>query len=207
MSKFDEESSRMLFCSRHWDNESYLLPFYNYSVYVLVLLAITATIGNSLILVALQKDTSLHPPSKILLRSLAITDLCVGVISLPLAVTLLLSSVNESWSICRIAKYSVYVVTTISSGVSLATLSAIGVDRLLALLLKLRYRQVVTVKASSCSRLPILAKKHRGRSSLRLEYDCVLPYKWCINSIRSNDINLLLYKNLSHNSASADTST
>ena len=39
-----------------------------------------------------------------------------------------------------------YVVTTISSGVSLATLTAIGVDRLLALLLGIRYRQVVTVK-------------------------------------------------------------
>ena len=39
-------------------------------------LSITACLGNTLILVALYKETSLHPPSKLLLRSLAATDLC-----------------------------------------------------------------------------------------------------------------------------------
>ena len=45
-----------------------------------IVLTITATIGNSLILVALHKETSLNPASKLLLRSLAITDLGVAVI-------------------------------------------------------------------------------------------------------------------------------
>ena len=40
--------------------------------------AITAFLGNTLILVALHKETSLHPPSKLLFHSLATTDLCVG---------------------------------------------------------------------------------------------------------------------------------
>ena len=38
-------------------------------------LSITAFLGNVLVLVALRKDSSLHPPSKFLLRSLAVTDL------------------------------------------------------------------------------------------------------------------------------------
>ena len=33
-----------------------------------ILLSITATLGNSLILVALHKESSLHPPSKLLYR-------------------------------------------------------------------------------------------------------------------------------------------
>ena len=136
----------MLFCSRHWDNTSYLLPFYTFFLLFNVLLAITAILGNSLILLALHKDTSLHPPSKLLFCSLAITDLCVGVVSQPIAITFVVSSLNESWNICRTAIYAAYVVNPIPCSVSLATLTAIGVDRLLALLLKLRYRQVVTVK-------------------------------------------------------------
>ena len=47
------------------------------------LLSITAFLGNFVVLVALRRESSLHPPSKLLLRSLAITDLCVGLISEP----------------------------------------------------------------------------------------------------------------------------
>ena len=146
MSNVNRETTRMLFCSRHWDGESYLLQFYTFTVVFCVFLTITATLGNSLILFALHKDRSLHPPSKLLLRCLTVTDLSVGVIGQPAAITLLLSAINENWKLCRVANYLAYVTTTISSGVSLATLTAIGVDRLLALLLGLRYRQVVTVK-------------------------------------------------------------
>ena len=146
MSNLSKETTQMLFCSRHWDNASYLLHFYTFGMVFYVPLAITAALGNSLILVALQKDTSLHLPSKILLRSLAITNFCVGIISLPIVITFVFFIVTERWSVCRIAEYLVAVVATTFFGVSLATLTAIGVDRLLALLLRLRYRQVVTVK-------------------------------------------------------------
>jgi len=50
-------------------------------------LSITAFLGNSLILIALHKESSLHPPSKFLLRSLETTDLCVGIFAEPLVVT------------------------------------------------------------------------------------------------------------------------
>ena len=46
-----------------------------------VFLPITAFLGNVLVLVALRRDSSLHPPSKHLLRSLAVTDLCAGLFS------------------------------------------------------------------------------------------------------------------------------
>ena len=49
-----------------------------------IFLSITAFLGNTLILVALRKDSSLHPPSKLLYRCLATTDLCVGLIAQPM---------------------------------------------------------------------------------------------------------------------------
>ena len=44
-------------------------------------------LGNSLILVALHKESSLHPPSKLLYRCLATTDLLVGLVNHPFYTT------------------------------------------------------------------------------------------------------------------------
>ena len=111
-----------------------------------IFLSITAFLGNTLILVALHKETSLHPPSKLLYRNLAITDLCVGIITEPLSVTYWTSVVNERWDICYYAERARSFSSRTLCSVSLLTLTAISVDRLLALLLGLRYRQVVTLK-------------------------------------------------------------
>ena len=108
--------------------------------------SITAFLGNTLILVALRKDTSIHSPSKLLYRNLAITDLCVGIIAEPLRVAYWISVVNKRWDICYYTYLTVYFAGVTLCGVSLITLTAISVDRLLALLLGLRYRQVVTLK-------------------------------------------------------------
>ena len=66
-----------------------------------ILLSMTAFLGNSLILVALHKESSLHPPSKLLYRCLATTDLLAGLLAHPLVASLWLSMVHEHWSICR----------------------------------------------------------------------------------------------------------
>ncbi|XP_078352176.1 melanocyte-stimulating hormone receptor-like [Oculina patagonica] len=111
-----------------------------------IFLSITAVIGNTLILVALRKESSLHPPSKLLLRCLATTDLCVGLIVQPLSVVYWMSLVHEEWNLCRYAYISYVIGGAVMGSVSLLTVTAISVDRLLALLLGLRYRQVVTLK-------------------------------------------------------------
>ena len=111
-----------------------------------IFLSITAFLGNFLILVALNKESSLHPPSKILYRCLATTDLLVGLVTQPLAATYWISLVHEHWSLCRYARGALYISGFALCGVSLLTLTAISVDRLLALLLGIRYRQIVTLK-------------------------------------------------------------
>ena len=111
-----------------------------------ILLSITAFAGNSLILVALYKDSSLHPPSKLLYRCLATTDLLVGLVAQPLYATYWMSVFQEHWSRCRYARDAGYVTSYVLILVSLMTMTAISVDRLLALLLGLRYKQIVTLK-------------------------------------------------------------
>ena len=111
-----------------------------------ILLSITAFLTNSLILVALHKEYSLHPPSKLLHRSLAITDLLVGLVALPLYATYWMSLVQEHWSLCRYAFNAAYITGSVLFLVPLMTMRAISVDRHLALLLGLRYKQIVTLK-------------------------------------------------------------
>ncbi|XP_020607695.1 probable G-protein coupled receptor 45 [Orbicella faveolata] len=112
-------------------------------------LSVTAFLGNALILIALHKESSLHPPSKLLLRCLATTDLCVGLFAEPLSVGYWMSVVNERWNICPHLSVASFITSYILCGVSVATLTELSVDRLLSLLLGLRYRQVVTLKRTS----------------------------------------------------------
>ena len=123
-----------------------LFPLFGKRITTTLILSIGAVLGNSLILVAFRKESSLHPPSKLLYHCLATTDLMVGVVSQPLATTYYMSIVYEHWSTCRYARYAAFMTSYALCGVSLSTMMAMRVDRLLALLLGLRYRQIVTLK-------------------------------------------------------------
>ena len=111
-----------------------------------VALSITTTLGSALIIVAFYKETSLNPPSKLFLRCLAFSDLCVGLVVQPLAVLSLSAAFYHRWNFCRVTELLWYSFSIVAADFSLATLSAISVDRLLALSLGIRYRQVVTMK-------------------------------------------------------------
>ena len=111
-----------------------------------ILLSITATLGNSLILVALHKESSLHPPSKLLYRCLATTDLLVGLVTQPIYAAYWMSVVHKHWSLCRFSFYATGVTGYVLCTVSMLTLTTISVDRLLAMLLGLRYKEIVTLR-------------------------------------------------------------
>ena len=112
-----------------------------------VFFSVAAFLGNTLILVALHKESSLHPPSKLLYRNLAVTDLCVGIIVEPLKVASWISMVNKKWKICYYVSLTNSLSALLLCTVSLFTITALSLDRLLALLLGLRYRQVVTLRS------------------------------------------------------------
>ncbi len=112
-----------------------------------IFLFITAAVGNALILFALKNVSSIHPPTKLFFRCLAITDLCVGLIVQPLFTTEIMLRVIKMNGTVLLYFYKVYSCSGfILCGVSLFTSTAISVDRLLALLLGLRYRHVVTLR-------------------------------------------------------------
>ena len=110
-----------------------------------IFLSIFATLGNALILVALQKVSAVHPPTKLLFRCLAVTDLCVGLISQPLYVYYILTSYLEIGNLTIEHVFVVVFFYNVLLAVSPLTSAAISIDRLLALLLGLRYRHVVTL--------------------------------------------------------------
>ena len=95
-----------------------------------IFLSFTAFLGNAVIIVALHKESSLHPPSKLLYRCLATTDLFVGLVPHPLTVTYRMSIVHEEWSLCRYAHDAVTITGHALCLVSLLTLTAISVDLL-----------------------------------------------------------------------------
>ena len=111
-----------------------------------ILFSITASLGNILILIALRKVISIHPPTKLLFQCLAITDLGVGLISQPLMATLMLMADNIDIKICKICLKLLSSLSIPFCGVSVFASTALSVDRLLALFLGLRYRHVVTLK-------------------------------------------------------------
>ena len=127
------------------DDEICLVNPY-YFVPLHVVLCITSLLGNTLILVALQKESSLHPASKLLFRCLSCTDLLVGLTSQPLFIIYLIVFAKKNLDICRITETLAFISSAILCGESIYTSTAISVDRLLALLLKLRYRQMVTLR-------------------------------------------------------------
>ena len=108
-----------------------------------IFLAITASLGNALILIALHKVTSIYPPTKLLFRCLAVTDFLVGLISQPLYIIYRFFTIsNANVAITRADEFFFSLLPV----VSIHTSAAISVDRLLALLLGLRYRYTVTLR-------------------------------------------------------------
>ena len=89
----------------------------------------SAFAGNSLILVALYKESSLHPPSKLLYRCLATTDLLVGLVPQPLNALYWVSVFQENWSLCRYAFDATKTIAYVLLLVTLMTMTAISVDR------------------------------------------------------------------------------
>ena len=119
---------------------------YVFLVALNIFLSITALLSNALILIALHKVTCIYPPTKLLFRCLAVTDLGVGLITQPVFVITLLPEITDldiNWDVMSsISDASVVVFVA----VSILSSTAISVDRLLALMMGLRYRHVVTLR-------------------------------------------------------------
>ena len=105
-------------------------------------LMLTSITGNALVLVAILRTPSLRSaPSTIFLCSLAITDFLVGLVVQPVYIAIELRHLTGEFIFKAIVSMS-----TCLCGVSLATITAISVDRLLALHYHMTYPNLMTTK-------------------------------------------------------------
>ena len=107
---------------------------------------ITAS-GNFIILHVIWKKQELHSPSFILLACLASSDFLVGLIVIcqPFYVAYQIAELVDNFDAYCVLKMIQNLSGYTTSGVSLAILCLVSVDRLLALTLHLRYDTIVTV--------------------------------------------------------------
>ena len=110
------------------------------------LFSLLTSTGNVIILRVIWKKRELHSPSFVLLSCLAASDLVVGLVCQPSFVAYHIAELTANFN----AYCALRIIQSISSyttiGVSLATLSGISIDRLLALTLHLRYSEIVTIR-------------------------------------------------------------
>ena len=110
------------------------------------LLCIPATLMNLLVLIAIWRSRTLHSPSHVLLFCLALSDFGVGLLAQPMVVVFTVAKIRRSISVACVSKAAVTLLTTYLCGISLLNITAVSIDRYLALYLHLRYKQLVTNK-------------------------------------------------------------
>ena len=119
------------------DNEDQSSTIYTIICLLNTPLMLISIIGNALVLAAIKRTPSILSTSTILLCSLAVSDLLVGVIGQPIYIADLLTKNSFISQLSIMVGFSVCTV-------SLITISAISVDRLLALHFHLQYPTLVT---------------------------------------------------------------
>ena len=105
--------------------------------------------GNVLVLAAVWRNPSLRTPSTILLCSLAVSDLFVGFLVLPVNIAIALIPLSRDGSLSRLSQARIFFNIQLC-GVSLETMTAISVDRYLALQYHMRYPNMMTSRRATC---------------------------------------------------------
>ena len=106
--------------------------------------SLTALIGNFFVLGAICTTPTLHKPTNILLLGLSLSDLAVGLLVQPFFTVIVIFEVSQQ-SYPGLSSIFRFIQAFFISA-TILTLTSVGVDRCLALILHLRYVVVVTVK-------------------------------------------------------------
>ena len=103
-------------------------------------LMLLSIIGNSLVLAVILRTPSLRSASAVFLCNLAISDLLVGLVVQPVYIA------NEFTSSVSPLNHAENSLSVLACGVSLVTMTALSVDRCLALHCHMRYPNLMTQK-------------------------------------------------------------
>ncbi|XP_068710232.1 histamine H2 receptor-like [Montipora foliosa] len=135
----------------HFKNIDFNLGDISLVLYILNLVvncvsALATIVINSLVLLTIRRTVTLHSPSNTLLFSLAMSDFGVGVIVQPLYFAYILGKLNRNkYYFCN-AGIATEVCANALCIISLLTVTAVSIDRYLALKLHLRYKEIITIQ-------------------------------------------------------------
>ena len=110
------------------------------------LCSVIAVTCNLVVILVIVRNSLLHTPSYVLLCNLAVSDLGVGPAVQPVYIALIIAQLKEEADLsCKFG--ATYLLISVCLGfVSFFTVTAISVDRFLAVYLAIKYRSTVTVK-------------------------------------------------------------
>lgn len=152
---------------------------------IMSVLSGTAVLGNVLILVSLCRAPQfLRQPSYFLLLNLAFADLCVGFVAEPLYLMYKISYLLNPFSILScyagvVFNFFSYLLTSLS----LWTAAAISLDRLLALLLHMKYCVIVTKRRIIVLIAVLLVLSFAFASMFQWALDAQNTVFVCVNSL------------------------
>jgi uncharacterized membrane protein YbaN (DUF454 family) len=113
-------------------------------IVILILIIIFAILGNTLVLVATWRESSLHEPNKYFVACLAVADLLVGMILVPLRLVNIENGGITSIHLCRFLIWLDFFLET----ASIYALTFISFDRYMKISQPLQYKSRMTTSAS-----------------------------------------------------------
>ena len=141
MNKSEEHSGNASAAEHHSETELILTRsetlFITINCVLIAPLILVSIVSNALVLAAIIRTPSIHSKQMMMLCSLAVSDILVGLLAQPIYFALLLTKDFDLYRVSAILGYSL-------CGVSFLTITAITVDRFLALHYHMSYASLVT---------------------------------------------------------------
>ena len=203
---FCEAANRSVFCNGNFDDEYHLPTVTLIMAVIFSLLSVATALENNLILVALRRDRCLHPPSKLLLCNLTITDLCTALISQPVSAAVSLARKRPNWwptmSFGRIHSFSFNsdFLRFISDDCDCYFCGSTH-----GTFVRNTIQTNDNWKTNPCCSLSIVDPKHSSWCRFFLEHEGVLFCMRSFSYFKNDNLDLLLHKNLSQYLASANS--
>ncbi|UJR07541.1 hypothetical protein I4U23_011829 [Adineta vaga] len=115
------------------------------AIWLLVFICFLTLLGNLLVILAVYRETTLHSATYYYIVSLAVADLCVGIIVIPLAICFELITPSPFHFLCQLWHIS----DVGASTASILALCVIALDRYIAITSPIRYPRSFIARHSS----------------------------------------------------------
>ncbi|XP_066267302.1 adenosine receptor A2b-like [Branchiostoma lanceolatum] len=137
-----------------------------------IIIAVAAVIGNSFVCIAVYKNRRLRGTTNYFIASLAVADICVGLLGIPFSIITYLR-LPDNFHGC-LMMLSFIIITTQSS---IFSLLAIAVDRYIAIMNPLRYEYLMTTRTA---RWAIAATWNLGPSQNGCAFTDVIDFNYFV---------------------------